>query len=260
VRSSHIAVVPAAGEARRLPPALRPKELLTVGDAGGTDGRRPRAVSEYLFEALVAADVQRVCVVIAPEKRGIPEFYGSGARHGVQITYVSQSQPTGMADAIDAAYPLTGNATVLMGMPDTIFRPVNAFARLRLLCDREQADLALGVFPTDEAGRLGPVLFDRRGAVSEVFDKPDPCPVNNTWGIACWGAAFTEFLHADLASWPRAHGERHLGSVFDAAIEHGLRVRAVSFDEGIYIDVGTVSGLCAARRAVEHGAKDRHPW
>ena len=260
MHSPNIAIVPAAGEARRLPPGLRPKELLTVGEADGAGGRRPKAVSEYLFEALVAADVQRVCVVIAPEKRAVPEFYGSGAQHGVQITYISQQTPTGMAAAVNAAYAWIGNATVLMGMPDTIFRPVDAFSKLRLFFDREQADLVLGVFPTEEAGRLGPVLFDGWGAVSEVLEKPDACPVNNTWGIACWGAAFTEFLHSDLASWPRADGERHLGRVFHAAVEHGLRVRAVSFDDGMYIDVGTVTGLSAARRAVEQGLKNPHPW
>jgi glucose-1-phosphate thymidylyltransferase len=238
---------------------LRPKELLAVGEADVAGGRRPKAVSEYLFDAILAADVQRVCVVIAPDKHDIPEFYGSGARHGVHITYICQDTPTGMADAIDAAYRWVGDATVLMGMPDTIFRPVDAFSRLRLFCEREQTDLGLGVFPTDEPCRLGPVLFDAGGWVSEVLEKPDVCPVGNTWGIACWGPAFTDFLHSDLASWPRANGERHLGSVFHAAVERGLRVRALSFDDGLYIDVGTVTGLAAARRAVEHVLTNAQP-
>lgn len=208
-------------------------------------------VSEYLIEALVAADIRQVCLVVAPSKRDLAEFYGCGAGHGVHLTYVCQETATGMANAVDAAHGWIADRSVVLGMPDTIFQPVDAVLRLRQVLERDGVDLVLGVFPTDEAHRLGPVLLDHAGFVSGVLEKPDPPPVANTWGIACWGPVFTEFLQSDLAAWPHMRGERSLGAVFHASVERGLRVRAVSFDDGLYIDVGTLKGLSAARRAVE---------
>jgi glucose-1-phosphate thymidylyltransferase len=244
--------VPAAGEARRLPSALHPKELLGVGDTRDATGRRPKAVSEYLFDALSVAGVAHVCVIVAAEKQQVAEFFGGGERHGVSITYVCQSAPTGMADAVDAAYRWIRNADVVVGMPDTVFRPLDAVLELRRLFEREGADLALGVFPTDEPNRLGPVLLESTGRVVEVFDKPPVCTVRNTWGIACWGPRFTELLHDDLADRPRGgvSAERPLGAVFQMAVERGFNVQALSFAAGMYIDVGTLDGLIAARSAV----------
>jgi glucose-1-phosphate thymidylyltransferase len=250
VRNPDIGIVPAAGKATRLPGCMCSKELLPIGETTDPNGRRPKAVSEYLFDALVVADVHRVCMVIAPEKHDILRFYGSGERHGVQISYVCQEEPTGMADAIDLAYPWIRDATVLMGMPDTIFRPVDALAKLRVFYEREHADLALAVAPTEEPGRLGPVMWDATGRVLEVLDKPEVPPHNNVWVVACWSATFTEFLHSYLAERPRGHGEVALGSIFQASIERGLRARALSFDDGMYIDVGTMEGLRAAHNVV----------
>ena len=249
-----IGIVPAAGKATRMPRCICSKELLPIGEAAGIEGCRPKAVSEYLFDALVAAEVDRVCVVIAPEKHDILRFYGSGERHGVPIAYVCQEVATGMADAIDAAYPWIGDATVLMGMPDTIFRPIDALSKLRVLYERERADLALAVAPTDEPARLGPVMVDASGRVLEVLDKPQAPPHNNVWVVACWGATFTEFLHAYLAarrpSQAVASGEVALGNIFQAFVERGARMRALSFDDGLYIDAGTMEGLRAAQSVV----------
>ncbi len=251
MQTSDIGIVPAAGMASRLPGLTGAKELLPVGHVNGANGCRPKAVSEYLFDALLTAGVRRVCIVVSPGKHDIVRFYGAGDGRGVRIAYVCQEVPTGMADAIDAAYPWIGDATVLMGMPDTIFRPVDALARLRTFFEREHAELALGIFPTDEPHRLGPVRFYGSGTVVQVLDKPDTCHIRNTWGIACWGVSFTEFLHNELPSISRSYAEPTLGLIFQMAIDRGLRVRALPFDDGLYIDVGTEEGLCAARRAVD---------
>jgi glucose-1-phosphate thymidylyltransferase len=256
VGQSHIAVVPAAGRAQRLPPSLRPKELIPIGTSHDANGVRPKLISEFLFDSLRVADVTDVYVIVAPDKQQIVEFYGSGARHGVRIAYVLQEVSRGMADAIDAAYPSTRDTTVLVGMPDTLFQPVDAFLQLKSFFDAGQADVALGVFPTETPSLLGPVMFDEAGRVFEVLEKPNPSPVANTWGIACWGPLFTEFLHAELAMWPLDTDEQPLGPIFHAAVDQGLRVRAMAFPTGTYIDVGTIEGLCTAQSAARQWSLD----
>lgn len=239
-----IGIVPAAGRATRLPDRTCSKELLTVGEIDG----RPRAISEYLVGAMAAAGADRICMVISSSKPDIPRFYGSGEHHGVSIAYLCQEHPTGMSDAINLGYPWLRDATVLMGMPDTIVRPADSLTEIRALLEDTPCDVALAVAPTDEPERLGPVNIDRSGRVLEVMDKPAAAPHNLVWTVACWSPRFTEFLHQHLQRSPRAHPEAPLGLVFQEAIAAGFDVRALTFLDGCYIDAGTVEGLAAARR------------
>jgi len=238
-RRSVVGIVPAAGRATRLPDRACSKELLPVG---------PRLISEYLVESMRDAGAERVCMVIAADKHDLVRFYGSGDRHGVPIAYLCQDNATGMSDAIDLAEPWLRDATVLMGMPDTIVRPHDSLSQVRELLERKQCDIVLAVAPTDEPGRLGPVNIDRSGRVIEVLDKPSSPPHNLVWTVACWSPRFTEFLHEQLAVQPRVRAEAPLGLIFQDAIAAGFDVRAITFTGGCYIDAGTVDGLAAAQR------------
>ena len=225
------------------------KELLPVGETDGRDGRRLRAVSEYLIDAMAAAGADRVCVVINAEKHDVVRFYGSGMSNGVPIAYVCQDRPEGMAHAIDCAYPWLRDATVLMGMPDTVVRPPDSLQKLRALHDHEGADISLAIAPTREPHRLGPVTWDVSGRVIEILDKPNSPPHNRVWTVACWAPRFTEFLHHFLASSSPA-GELVLGHVFQAAVDEGFNARALWFPDGEYLDIGTLEGLRFAQQAV----------
>jgi glucose-1-phosphate thymidylyltransferase len=245
-----VGIVPAAGRATRLPDREGSKELVAVGEVRDGGGLRPRAISEHLVDAMRDAGAGRICLIVAPGKHDIAQFYGDGSGHGVAIEYLCQQQPTGMSDAIDLAYASLRGATVLMGMPDTIVRPSHSLRDIRTLLDDRQCDVALAVAPTEEPWRLGPVTIDVEGRVVEVFDKPHPAPHNLVWTVAAWGPRFTEFLHDHLVAPVRTIPEAPLGLIFQAAIAQGFDVRARSFADGCYIDAGTPEGLAAARRFV----------
>ena len=158
-------------------------------------------------------------------------------------------------------------------MPDTIFTPSDALSRLVGVYERTGADLALAVFPTPDAHRLGPVVV-RGDRVHRVFDKPADPPVMNTWGAAVWGDTFARLLHeellrdigrgpvngtADGSADGTVNGpvdgttggpvnEPVLGHYFDLAVRNGLRVRAAEFPGGTFQDVGTPFGV---RRSLE---------
>src|SRR5687767_6485169 len=90
-----IGIVPAAGRGTRLAGWAGSKELLPIGETLGPRGARPRAVSEHLIDAMKIARVDRICMVIAPDKQDLVRFYGSGDGHGVPIAYVCQDAPIG---------------------------------------------------------------------------------------------------------------------------------------------------------------------
>lgn len=246
-----IGIVPAAGKGRRLSPYPLPKELFPIGyqmvKIGNQFQKRPKVVSQYLIEALAMVDLNRLFIVINQEKLDIIKYYRNGESFGVPIAYVVQSEPKGMAHAIDLITPwLKGHETVLMGMPDVIFEPRDAFKRLLSAHQDWHADLTLGLFKTKRPQKFGMIGLDADYNVIEHVDKPKTTRLKWLWGIACWGPRFTALLHevlADTSIFQHRDRETVLGDIFDVALERGLCVKGLPFEDGRYIDIGTYDGI-----------------
>lgn len=253
-----VGIVPAAGKGQRLAPYPLPKELFPIGyqivEINGLPQKRPKVVSQYLIEALVAAGLSRLFLVIGPGKLGIVEYFRNGESYGVPIAYIFQPEAKGMPYAIDLVTPwLKGDETILMGMPDTIFEPRDAFRRLLNAHQDWKADLTLGLFQTDSPQKFGMIGLDADYNVIEHVDKPATTRLRWLWGIACWGPRFTALMHhvlvtqgSDIAA--RKGREVVLGDIIDVALDVGLRVKGLPFEDGFYIDIGTYEDL---RQAVK---------
>src|SRR5918911_4113639 len=160
-----LGIVPAAGAASRLQPLAFSKEMLPVGSARDEHGvERPKAVSEFLVERMILAGADRVCFVISPEKTDIIPYY---ARHPAarRFCYVVQEQPTGLCDALFRALPLLRpDEEVLIGLPDTVWFPVEGLALL------PPGELAFLLFPVEHPERFDAVVAED-GRVREIQVK-----------------------------------------------------------------------------------------
>ncbi len=81
-------ILPAAGKGSRIQPLAFSKELLPIGEREGSL-TRPRAVSDFLVERLIAGGADRLCFVIGPGKSDILEYHGAGDRPDVAVCYTS---------------------------------------------------------------------------------------------------------------------------------------------------------------------------
>lgn len=253
--SELIGIIPAAGRGTRLSTLPCSKELFPLGYEevlqGGERCFRPRVVSQYILELMREAGVRRVFIVLGPGKDDIIEHYGDGKRFGLEIAYLYQEKLTGIPAALCLALPWIGRETILFGMPDTIIEPRRAFS---VLLDRHverEADLTMGLFKTDSPERFGMVdLIDDRPV--RCIDKPLQSATEYMWGIAAWSWRFGDLIK----EYVRANGQRAsemvLTDTFQMAIERGLSVEAVRFDDGVYIDIGTPADLLRAVK--EYGA------
>jgi glucose-1-phosphate thymidylyltransferase len=246
-------IVPAAGVGSRLSPYRAPKELIQIGYRSAEDRWVPKAAIEHILTAMHDGGVGQALVVLSPTKGEVFRYLGSGRHLGLDLAYLCQETPLGMPYALDLGYPYLAGETVCMGMPDTILEPADCFARLFDFHEATGADLSLGVFPTDQARSLAPVVVAPGShRVLAVVDKPQDPPAQNTWGIAVWSGAFTELLHEHVAAAvPERGRESVLSDVFAAAVTAGLRVHALSFDAGRFHDIGTPSGVVRIRAALE---------
>lgn len=253
-----VGILPAAGMGQRLKPYNGPKELLSVGyhsvQVGSEIKMVPMVVSQYTMNAMRTAGVCEIYFTLSPWKWEIAKFFMSGKQFGVNCCYLCQEKLNGMPGALDAAYPWIRDQTVCMGMPDTIVTPLDCFSRLIETHTRKQADLTLGIFPTDTPQFLAPVHVDATtGQVLEIFDKPHTTSYFNTWAIAIWSPVFTELLHNYVHCFSQDTArELLLSDVFSEALKQKLKVYSEVFSDGQFFDIGTPDGLRYTRSALEY--------
>jgi glucose-1-phosphate thymidylyltransferase len=213
-------VLPAAGRAERLQPLTVSKEMLEVGG---------RPVLEYAVERMRAAAADEIRVVTRPDK---PDVRDHARRLGLAVV---EAEPGTLSESIAAgADGLTPDDVVLIGLPDSIWHPVDGFAELvRNLSPA--AGLVLGVFRSSEPER-GDVVDVADGVVRGVAVKP-----RQPAGDLVWGAVAAR---AECLAGLRLH--REPGHLFDELARNG-RALAVRFP-GEFIDIGTKEALARARK------------
>src|SRR5215218_5002101 len=77
----------------------------------------------YGIEAMAAAGIREVGIIIAPETGGeIREAAGDGSSFGVSIEYIEQDEPLGLAHAVLTAEPFLGTDPFVMYLGDNLLR------------------------------------------------------------------------------------------------------------------------------------------
>jgi glucose-1-phosphate thymidylyltransferase len=215
-----IGVIPAAGRAQRLQPLSCSKEVYPV---------RGRPVMDYIVERLRAAGCRELRVVTRPDKRDVIEH---AQTLGADV--VMGTPPTLAASIALGLRGLEDPDVVLVGLPDTLWEPMDGFVRLFAELD-EDTGVVLGVFESDEPARSDVVVLGERGLVRHVHVKePDP-PTNLVWG--CFAARVGALRGLERYPDP--------GHYF-AALAPAGNIRAVRFP-GRLIDIGTRAALAAAQ-------------
>jgi dTDP-glucose pyrophosphorylase len=238
-----IGIIPAAGAGERIQPLGCSKELLPVGSRRIGGSERPKAVAEYLVERMIAAGADQICIVISPDKPDIVRYF-SERDYAAQIFYVVQPSPRGLCDALFRAEAFARHhGEVLIGLPDTIWFPENAY-QLALDLDFTRAGVNLILFPVPDPANFDAVVCDEQGYVQSVEVKHPEAHSRWIWGaVACTGQAF----HALRLLWEARHREDgYLGHLLNAWLHAGNPVRGLACGE-LYLDVGSLEGYHRAQ-------------
>lgn len=229
-------IVPAAGRGSRIQPLGFSKELLPVGSRIGAAGERPCAVSEYLVDRMRRGGAGKFCFVIGPGKSDIMEYF-AGDYAGAPISYVVQPSPSGLCDAIFRAAPvIASDDHVLIGLPDTIWFPADAF------CAMDDGELSFLLFPVERPELFDAVVLDG-DAVVEIEVKSAAARSHWVWGAIKMPARVLDALHRLWRQ--RGCSDEYVGTLVNAYLAAGGRARGVKAGTD-YADVGTLEGYRAA--------------
>lgn len=230
-------LIPAAGRGNRIQPLAFSKELLPVGGRLENGTERPCAVSEYLVERMIRGGADKICFVIAPGKSDILQYYGAGYGATAAV-FVVQPSPAGLCDAIFRAAPLIArNEPVVIGLPDTVWLPDDALAKL------PDDVLSFLLFPVDRPELFDAVVLDDDNTVKEIQVKTKDPATHWIWGaFKMPGATF----HRLRALWlERGCRDEYIGTLVNAYLASGNRAVGVKAGRA-YVDVGTLHGYRAA--------------
>jgi dTDP-glucose pyrophosphorylase len=236
-----IGIIPAAGAGERIQPLGCSKELLPVGSRVADGVERPKAVSEYLVERMVAAGATQICFVISPEKTDIVKYYAEH-HHAAKIVYMVQPRPQGLCDSLFRVASLARrHEQVLIGLPDTIWFPENAY---RQALDLDSSPVRLVLFPVRNPSAFDAVVCDELGYVEQVQVKRAQPDSHWIWGaITTTGDAF---YRLKLLWESRRRRDEYFGDLLNAFLAEGNVARG-KFCGEVYIDVGTVEGYREAQ-------------
>src|SRR5436190_5477361 len=77
----------------------------------------------YGIEAMAGAGIREVGIIIAPETGDeIRAAAGDGSRFGVEISYIEQDEPLGLAHAVLTAEPFLGDAPFVTYLGDNLLQ------------------------------------------------------------------------------------------------------------------------------------------
>ena len=104
------------GHGTRLRPLTHtgPKQLLPIAN---------KPMSEYCLEAIRDCNITEIAIIIGgvgSEK--VKEYYGNGEKFGVNITYVKQDEPRGIAHAINLCRNFIQDEKFLVFLGDNIIQ------------------------------------------------------------------------------------------------------------------------------------------
>jgi len=155
------AVILAAGEGSRMRPLTytRPKVMLPISN---------KPILEHLLLEVARAGVKEFIFVVGYCDQQVRDYFGTGERWGVEITYRNQKKQQGTADAIrSVAELLDGNFLVING--DVI---VSAEDVSKLMGAK---GTTMSVIEVRDARGLGMVAL-AGGRVAEIFEKTEQPP------------------------------------------------------------------------------------
>lgn len=200
----------------------------------------------YGIEAMAAAGIEEVGIIIAPETGAeIREAAGDGSQFGIRIEYIEQDAPLGLAHALLTAEPFLGDSPFVMYLGDNLLR--DGIVDLVETFRTEEPDALILLTPVPDPENYGVAELDGSGSVKRLAEKPKE-PATDLALVGVY--MFTPHIHdAARAIEPSARGELEITDAIQWLIDGGKRVES-RLVRGWWKDTGHLEDMLEANRLV----------
>ncbi|HEX6472227.1 MAG TPA: glucose-1-phosphate thymidylyltransferase [Streptosporangiaceae bacterium] len=231
-------LVLAGGSGTRLRPITytSPKQLVPVGN---------RPILFYGLDALAGAGIAEVGIVVGDTAPEIMAAVGDGAAFGLDVTYIRQDEPRGLAHAVLVSRDFLGDEDFVMYLGDNFVAGgvAPAVGEFR----RTGPDAQILLAPVPDPAAFGVAELGPDGRVVALEEKPEhPKSDLAVVGVYLFGPAVHEAVRAIR---PSARGELEITHAIQWLIDAGRDVRS-GFVPGYWKDTGRVADVLDVNRCV----------
>ncbi len=225
----------AGGAGSRLDPLTRIvcKQLLPVYD---------KPMIYYPLSVLMLGGIREILIISTPKDLPmIRALFGDGSALGLEISYVEQAKPEGIAQAFLLAEAFLAGAGATLVLGDNIFHGNLDFFRRALA---QESGACIFACPVRDPERYGVIEFDEQGRALSIEEKPkQPKSHYAVPGLYVYDERIVEIAKALK---PSARGELEITDVNKSYMaEGGLRVEPMG--RGVaWLDTGTPVSLLEA--------------
>jgi glucose-1-phosphate thymidylyltransferase len=204
-----------------------------------------RPVLFYGIDALVAAGITEIGIVIAPETGDeIRAAVGDGSEFGASVTYVVQDRPAGLAHALLAAEDFLAGSRFVMYLGDNLLR--DGIADLVEAFRRNEPDALILLTHVPNPSEYGVAELDGQRIVRLVEKPKDPPSDLALVGVYMFGQPIFDAARDLEESW---RGELEITEAIQRLIEQGRRVES-HLVTGWWKDTGRLEDMLEANRLV----------
>ena len=232
-------VILAAGKGSRLYPITHhiPKPILPLAN---------RPTIHYAFDRLKEIGIEQVCIVVGETEAAMRAALGNGSDFDIELTYVRQTDPRGLAHAVGFAQDFVGADDFVLYLGDAIYS--DGFkAQAQRFKDSGCANLNI-VKHVDDPSRFGVANVEGERIV-KLVEKPKQ-PESN---LAMAGMYFfgPKIWHVIPDLKPSARGEYEITDAIQMLIDRRETVLAGIY-EGVWFDTGTLDSFLETSRFLTH--------
>lgn len=235
-------IILAGGAGTRLHPMTQAvsKQLLPVYD---------KPMVYYPLSVLMLAGIRDILVITTQEDQpAFQRLLRDGSQWGINLSYVVQPRPEGLAQAFILGRDFVGNDSVSLILGDNIFYG-QGFQNMLAQAARQEKGATVFAYQVRDPQRYGVVDFDEQGKALHIEEKPK----NPRSNFAVTGLYFYDNSVLDIAQnlKPSPRGELEITDVNRVYLERGeLNVRL--FSRGFaWLDTGTPESLLQASNFME---------
>lgn len=231
------ALIASGGRGTRLRPIThtRNKHLIPIAN---------KPILHFAIEAVAEAGVKDMAIVVNADSEEVPAAIGNGSRWGVNITYLRQRTPGGLAQVVGLAEEFMGKDRFIFYLGDNMV--VGGVKRFIDEFERSGCDCFLTLSRVKDPERFGvPEL--KNGRIVSIEEKPKT--PKSSYAVAGIYLYNHHIFEAVKAIAPSARGELEISDAHQYLIDKGFTI-GYSEITGWWKDTGKPTDLLEANRLI----------
>ena len=235
-------IVLAGGSGTRLYPVTQSicKQLLPVYD---------KPMIYYPLATMMLAGMRDICVISTPQDTPrLEQLLGDGSKWGLNLSYIVQDKPEGIAQAFTLGADFIGNDPCALVLGDNVYYG-HDLADMMQDADKNQEGATVFAYPVSDPERYGVVAFNEHGKALSIEEKP----IKPKSRYAITGLYFYDNNVVDIARnlKPSARGELEITDVNQAYLDNGKLNVQVMGRGMAWLDTGTHDSLLDASMFIQ---------